>query len=75
MDDLSGIAYEGIVEGYFDINQYSEKIKSKLQRYNTLVEKQDKNQKEIDEEYELRSYLKTLSPDLAPEVVLAFNNI
>lgn len=75
VEDLSGIAYEGIVEGYFDVNQYSEKIKSKLERYNTLVEKQDKNEKEIDEEYELRSYLKTLSPDLAPEVVLAFNNI
>ncbi len=75
VEDLSGIAYEGIVEGYFDINQYSEKIKAKLERYNALVEKQDKSEEEIDEEYELRSYLKTLSPDLAPEVVLAFNNI
>lgn len=75
VEDLSGIAYEGIVEGYFDVNQYSEKIKSKLERYNFLVEKQDKNELEEDEQYELRNYLKGLSPDLAPEVVLAFNNI
>lgn len=75
VEDLSGVAYEGIVEGYFDINQYSEKIKSKLERYNYLVEKQDKDELEKGEEYELRRYLKGISPELAPEVALAFNNI
>lgn len=75
VEDLSGIAYEGIVEGYFDINQYSEKIKNKLERYNFLVEKEDKNEQETEEEYELRNYLKNISPELSPEVALTFNNI
>lgn len=75
VEDLSGIAYEGIVEGYFDINQYSEKIKSKLKRYNDLIKKENKSEEEEDEESELRRYLKDISSELAPEVTLAFNNI
>lgn len=75
VEDLSGLAYEGIVEGYFDINQYSEKIKSKLERYSILVENSNKNDDEEEEEYQLRRYLKGISAELSPEVVLAFNNI
>lgn len=75
VEDLSGIAYEGIVEGYFDINQYSEKIKEKLERYNNLVEKENKNEEEIEEEFQLRRYLKNISSELAPEVTLTFNLI
>lgn len=75
VEDLSGLAYEGVVEGYFDINQYSEIIKEKLARYNFLVENDNKSTDEEDEEYELRSYLKSISPELSPEVVLAFNTI
>lgn len=75
VEDLSGIAYEGIVEGYFDINQYSEKIKSKLKRYNDLVEKEHMSEDEVEEEYELRRYLRSISSELAPEVTLTFNKI
>lgn len=75
VEDLSGIAYEGIVEGYFDINQYSEKIKIKLKRYNELVEKENKSEEEEEEEFGLRRYLKDIPSELAPEVTLAFNNI
>lgn len=71
VEDLSGIAYEGIVEGYFDINQYSEKIVMKLQRYENLVKKEDKNEEEL----ELRRYLKSISKQLSPEVILSFNQI
>lgn len=75
VEDLSGIAYEGVVEGYFDINQYSERIKSKLERYSILVNKSTKNENESEEQYQLKRYLKGISPDLAPEVALAFNTI
>lgn len=75
VEDLSGIAYEGIVEGYFNINQYSEKIKKKLKRYEDLVKKEDKSDNEVEEEYELRRYLKGISSELAPEVTLTFNKI
>lgn len=75
VEDLSGIAYEGIVEGYFDINQYSEKIIMKLQRYENLVKKEDKNEEESEEALELRRYLKGISKQLSPEVILSFNQI
>lgn len=75
IENLSGYSYEGIVEGYFDISQYSDKIINKLERYNDLVEKEYKSQEEEDEELELRRYLKGISSELAPEVTLAFNKI
>ena len=73
--DLSGYGYEGIVEGYFNVNQYSEKIMAKLERYQSLVETQDKREQEREEELELRGYLKNISSELAPDVALAFNRI
>lgn len=75
VQDLSGIAYEGIVEAYFNVDQYSEKIKTRLRRYSELVSKVNKSEPEEDEEFELRRYLKSIPSDLAPEVVLAFNDI
>lgn len=73
--DLSGFAYEGVVEGYFNIDQYSEKVKTRLARYEELVEKQEKTEEEKEEELELRGYLRNISSELAPEVSLAFNQI
>lgn len=75
VQDLSGIAYEGIVEAYFNVDQYSEKVKTRLRRYSELVSKVNKSEPEEDEEFELRRYLKSIPSDLAPEVVLAFNDI
>lgn len=73
--DLSGYGYEGIVEGYFNVNQYSEKVMNKLERYQKLVETQEKREQEREEELELRGYLKNISSELAPDVALAFNRI
>lgn len=56
VQDLSGIAYEGIVEAYFNVDQYSEKIKTRLRRYSELVSKVNKSEPEEDEEFELRRY-------------------
>ena len=75
VEDLSGLAYEGIVEGYFDINQYSEVIKEKLEKYRKFAEIINKTDDEEEEMFELRRYLKGISLELSPEVVLDFNNI
>lgn len=37
VEDLSSYSYEGIVEGYFDVDKYSDEIKEKLLRYEQLV--------------------------------------
>ena len=75
VENLSGIGYEGIVEGYFDINQYSEKIKSQLERYKVLAQIQNKSEEQEEEAFELRRYLRSISPELSPEVVLEFNQL
>lgn len=75
VEDLSGIAYEGIVEGYFDINQYSENIKSKLNQYRTLVAKESKTEEEQESEYQLRKYLKQISAQLAPDIYSEYKQI
>ncbi|OON93755.1 MAG: hypothetical protein ATN33_05345 [Epulopiscium sp. Nele67-Bin001] len=75
VEDLSGVAYSGIVEGYFDFGDYSKIIQDKLDRYEILVFKTDKTEDEDDEVFELRQYLKSISGQLSPEVSLKFNTI
>lgn len=68
VEDLTMYSYEGIVEGYFNIDKYSQEIKSKVDRYAYLVEKRDKTDDEDIETYELRKNLKNIPKDLAPEL-------
>lgn len=75
VEDLSAYSFEGIVEGYFDIDQYSNEIKDKLSRYKKLVYTDNKSQDEKDEMIDLRSYLKNISEKLAPELVYEFRKI
>lgn len=75
VEDLSAYSLEGIVEGYFDIDQYSDEIKEKLSKYEKFVYKKDKSQEEKDEMMNLRLYLKDVSGKLAPELVYKFREI
>jgi AAA15 family ATPase/GTPase len=75
VEDLSKYSYKGIVESYFDIDQYSNEIKNKLERYKALAEKSDKTEDEKDQMLDLREYLKGISPELAPELVYEFREI
>lgn len=73
--DLSSYSYDGIVEGYFNIDRYSTEVKGKLVRYKELVNNINKNEDEETEEFELRNYLKGVPENLASEVVYEFKNI
>lgn len=75
LEDLSSYSYEGIVEGYFNIDQYSIEAKDKLFRYKDLVNKTNKSEEEESEEFELRNYLKGIPETLAGEIVYEFKNI
>lgn len=75
VEDLSGYSYEGIVESYFDIDQYSQDIKNKVLRYEELVEKTNKTDEEDDEENKLRKYLKNIPKELSPELYGKFLDI
>ena len=75
VEDLSAYSWNGIVENYFNIDQYSSIIKQKMQRYEDLKKKQNGlQQNEILELLGLESSLISvgdrLSPELATQVKL-----
>lgn len=75
VEDLSAYAIDGIVEGYFDNDKYSDAIKNKVRTYENLVNKTSKTETEWEEMVTLKQYLKTIPAQLAPELVAEFQRI
>jgi predicted ATP-binding protein involved in virulence len=72
VEDLSSYSWDGIVENYFDVDQYSTIVKQKMQRYEELKQKEQLIDTETDElkalENSLLSVGKNISPELATHV-------
>jgi hypothetical protein len=75
ISDLSGYSYEGIVEGYFDNDKYSQEIKKKIKLYEQLVNKEKRTKDEQNRMMELRMYLREIPGTLAPELKAKFQEI
>lgn len=75
MEDMSGYPAEGIVEGYFGIESYSDLLINKVNRYSELVSKNDPTEEERAERAKIYAELKQLSGDLAKEAKDAFEEI
>jgi predicted ATP-binding protein involved in virulence len=75
VEDLSSYAVDGIIEGYFDADKYSQEIKTKMARYEILAQKEQKTIEEREELVDLRSELKDISAKLAPELAYAFKTL
>lgn len=75
MEDMSDYSAEGIVEGYFGLGAYSEKLLTTVKRYAELVEKEDPTEEERAERARIRTELKQLSGDLSKEARDAFEEI
>lgn len=75
MEDMSGYSAEGIVEGYFEIDTYSEILLQKVKRYEELVNKQNPTEDERAERATLLMEMKQLSGDLSREAKNAFEEI
>lgn len=75
IEDLSSYSYEGIVEGYFEVDNYSDKLKIKLEEYKNLAFREDLNDVEKARRAELRIEFKNASNDLAKELKDEFNAI
>jgi predicted ATP-binding protein involved in virulence len=75
VEDLSSYAVDGIIEGYFDADKYSQEIKTKMARYEILAQKEQKTIEEREEFVDLRSELKDISAKLAPELAYAFKTL
>lgn len=75
MEDMSDYSAEGIVEGYFGLEAYSEKLLKNVKRYAELVEKDNPTEEERNERARIRTELKQLSGDLSKEARDAFEEI
>lgn len=72
VDDLSAYSYQSIVERYFNVDQYSSEIKSKITRYEQLVYNITKTDDDLEEMYDLRKYFKNLPEYISPELSAKF---
>ena len=75
MEDMSGYPAEGIVEGYFGFDTYSDLLMQKVKRYEALVNQKSPTEEERAERAGLFVELKQLSGDLAKEAKSAFEEI
>jgi predicted ATP-dependent endonuclease of OLD family len=75
ISDLSGYSYDGIVEGYFDNDKYSELIKNKIERYEQLLNQEKRTEAEEEQMRDLRMYLKNIPDPLALELKTKFQQI
>ena len=75
VEDLSNYSYEGIVEGYFNVDKYSKEIKTKLDEYEKLAYKKELSDDERARRSELKIELKEISSELAVELKLRFEEI
>ena len=75
VEDLSGYSVENIIESYFDADQYSEFVKTRVKEYEALSEKQNRSQLENNRFSELEAYFNKFPLNFAPELSLKINNI
>jgi predicted ATP-binding protein involved in virulence len=75
VEDLSGYAYDGLVESYFSIDKYSQEIKNRLAEYEDLVKREDLSEDDHDRMLELRAELREIPGKLSPELKAEFQRI
>lgn len=75
VEDLFRYPAEGIVEGYFESESYSNQLLEKVKRYEVLAYIDEPTEEERVERVKLRMDLKQLSGDLAKEAKEAFEDI
>lgn len=75
MEDMSLYSAEGIVEGYFEFDSYSETLLQKVKRYQELVEVDNPTDEERAERATLFTEFRQLSGDLSREAKSAFEEI
>ncbi len=75
LEDLSIYPSDALAEGYFGVDDYSDKLKEKISRYKYLREKADLTDEERAERAMLRSEFKNTPNWLSPEIVEMFHDI
>lgn len=68
VEDLSGYSMDGIVEGYFNSDKFSVKLKNQIQEYEMLLQKKNRNPEEDEKVRYFNQYFDDLPKFLAPEL-------
>ncbi len=75
LENAFAYSSDGLAEGFFEAEQYSEELKNKVERYQCLVQKGNPTEEERAERARLRSLLKNLPGELAQEAKDKFEEI
>jgi len=74
-EDLSVYSYDALIESYFDSDKYSQEIKDKLERFETLSKTDTFTDLEKEEYFEFKKYFKKLPTFMADELAVKINEI
>ena len=72
---LTNYSYEGVVEGYFKVDELSEELKQKFERYKALVQQSKRSDDELDELMDLELYLDNIPDYLMPNLVAEYQKL
>lgn len=75
LEDLSAYSSDDLAEGYFGVDEFSDHIKTKFERYKYLKEKLDLTEIEHAERAMLRSELRSIPKGLSSELANMFYDI
>jgi predicted ATP-binding protein involved in virulence len=67
-EDFSGYSYDTIIESYFDSDKYSEMLKGKISKYESLLFKDELNEEETSDLNDLRVYFNKLPKVFSDEL-------
>lgn len=72
---LTNYSYEGVVEGYFKVDELSEELKQKFERYKALVQQSKRSDDELDELMDLELYLDNIPDYLMPNLAAEYQKL
>lgn len=75
LDNLSVFSSDDLAEGYFEVDEYSDKLKKNLERYEELCSKKELTEEERAERAELRIGFKNMSSELSGAAKEMFEDI
>lgn len=73
--DLSGYSYDTLIESYFGSDKYSDFLKEKVNRYETLTEKEELDEEERNELFDIKKYLKDIPKFMSDELAVKLQQI
>ena len=72
---LTNYSYEGVVEGYFKVDELSDDLKQKFERYKALAQQSEHSDDELDDLMDLELYLDNIPDYLMPNVAAEYQKL